>query len=84
MGESMTNMKVCPLCKKDNTEDLSICVYCGFDLNPTFLADSDGIPDWLSTFRDETGENETNLKETSANQVFNAALTKLNLIGYPE
>lgn len=72
----MSNMKVCPLCKKDNTEDSSICVYCGFDLNPTFLADSDGIPDWLSTFRDETGENETNLKETSTNQVVNAALNE--------
>ncbi len=66
----MSNMKVCPLCKKDNTEDSSICVFCGFDLNPTFVADSDGIPDWLSTFREETGDNEINTKETSPNQVF--------------
>jgi len=79
----MSNMKVCPLCKKDNTEDSSICVFCGFDLNPTFVADSDGIPDWLSTFREETGDNEINTKETSPNQVFDESSSETNLIGYP-
>ena len=70
----MSNMKVCPLCKKDNTEDSSICANCGFDLNPTFQADSDGMPDWLSTFREETGEKEINLKDSSSNQVVNDSL----------
>ncbi len=72
----MSNMKVCPLCKKDNTEDSSICVYCGFDLNPTFLADSDGIPDWLSTFREETSDNEIISKETISNQVVDESLNE--------
>jgi len=59
----MSNMKVCPLCKKENTEDSSICVYCGFDLNPTFSTESDKVPDWLSTFREETNDIANDPKE---------------------
>jgi hypothetical protein len=53
----MSNMKICPLCKKENSDNSTICSNCGFDLNPTF-ASEEGIPDWLSAFR-ENSENDS-------------------------
>jgi len=55
----MPNIAICPLCKKENTEDLSICSNCGFDLNPTFSSGNEKIPDWLSSFREESEKEQT-------------------------
>lgn len=61
-ARTMTNTKICPLCKKENSDDAAICINCGFDLNPTFTADQHKHADWLSTFRsdseDESGSSD--------------------------
>ncbi|PKN86243.1 MAG: hypothetical protein CVU46_08350 [Chloroflexi bacterium HGW-Chloroflexi-8] len=61
----MPNITICPLCKKENTENLSICSNCGFDLNPTFSPENEKIPDWLSSFREES-ENEQTIPAQNA------------------
>ncbi len=58
-GKTMTNMKICPLCKKENSDDAAICINCGFDLNPTFTADHQEHSDWLSSFRSDSEEKVT-------------------------
>jgi len=64
----MPNISICPLCKQENTENLSICKNCGFDLNPTFSSENEKIPDWLSSFREDS-ENEQSILPQNAPDV---------------
>ncbi len=57
VAKTMKNIKICPLCKKENLEDAAICINCGFDLNPSFSADQPDQPDWLESFRNNPESN---------------------------